>query len=145
MESKKIIISNTFSGEGNNVTSAVAEALGKLKKTGGTLCFEKGIYHFFAENALTKFLAIPNSSLGNKKIIFPIFDFKNLTVDGGNSTFVFHGGSLPFVVRNSDNITFKNFIADIKDNLLTVKEKNDDVLFFDKCENVTVENVIVDK
>ena len=77
MESKKIIISNTFSGERNNVTSAVAEALGKLKKTGGTLYFEKGVYHFFAENAFSEFLAVPNNVSGDKKIIFPIFDFNN--------------------------------------------------------------------
>ena len=112
MESKKIIISNTFSGEGNDVTSAVAEALGKLKKTGGTLSFEKGVYHFFTENALSEFLAVTNNNSGNKKIIFPIFDFNNLTVDGGGSTFIFHSGAFPFAIRNSHNITIKNFRMD---------------------------------
>ena len=143
MKAKKIIISDAFSGEGNDVTAAVADALSKLKKAGGTLYFEKGVYHFFSENAFSKFLAVPNSPLGNRKIIFPIFDFNNLTIDGGNSTFVFHGGGFPFVVRNSSNVTIKNFFADIGDNLTATNERDADITFFDKCENTISENVIV--
>lgn len=122
MKAKKIIISSAFSGEGNNVTAAVADALSKLKRTGGTLCFEKGIYHFFAENAFPQFLAVPNNSSGNKNIIFPIFDFNNLTVDGGNSTFIFHSGAFPFAVKNSSRITLKNFRMDTAYPLVAVME-----------------------
>ncbi len=147
MKAKKIIISSAFSGEGNNVTAAVADALSKLKRTGGTLCFEKGIYHFFAENAFSKFLAIPGSYLGNRKIIFPIFDFNNLTIDGGDSTFVFHGGAFPFAIRNSLNIALKNFLIDISDNVdfneEACKLSDDNALFFDRCENSALENVSV--
>ena len=46
---KRITLSAALCGE--NATPAVAEALRELCKTGGTLCFERGEYHFRTEGA----------------------------------------------------------------------------------------------
>ncbi len=91
-----------------NCTPCVISALQKLKD-GGTLCFEFGEYHFFPDGAREEFLAPTNNANGIKKLIFPIFNTKDLTIDGGGATFVFHADSFPFAVVNSENISFKSF------------------------------------
>jgi hypothetical protein len=46
------------------------------------LIFPKGEYHFYPYFGVDKYCFISNNAEGLKRIIFPLFDFKNLTIDG---------------------------------------------------------------
>ncbi len=91
-----------------NFTPKVVAALSEMKD-GGEIKFEKGEYHFYTEGSVEKFFAPTNNTNCVKQIAFPIIGMKNVTVDGGNSLFVFHGNTSTFVISHSENITIKNF------------------------------------
>ncbi len=95
---------------GVDATAHVINKIGELPD-GGTLLFEKGEYHFYPDKAQVGFFA-PGGSSGRKKVCFPIWDMKNLTIDGGGSTFVFHGNAFPFIVSESAHVTLRNFVCD---------------------------------
>lgn len=77
-----------------------------------TLLFPKGEYHFYPDYGSDKYAFISNNDEGLKRVIFPLSDFKNLTIDGGGSLFVFHGFVNPFIVEHSSGIVFRNFSVD---------------------------------
>ncbi len=98
-----------LSPDGNtNFTPKVIEALNEIKE-GGELRFEKGEYHFYEEGTFQKFFAVTNNTNCVRKVAFPIIGMKNVTIDGGDSLFVFHRDTSSFVVSHSENITIKNF------------------------------------
>ncbi|WP_243739348.1 right-handed parallel beta-helix repeat-containing protein [Flavicella sediminum] len=76
------------------------------------ISFEKGIYHFYPDKGLEKFCYISNHDDVMVRTAFPIFNFKNLTIDGQGSTFVFHGRMIPFLIDHSTNISIKNVTVD---------------------------------
>lgn len=87
------------------------EASHKIAKP--ILVFPKGTYHFYSDFAIDKYLFICNNDEGLKRIVFPILNFPNLTIDGQGSLFIFHGFVNPFVVEHSRQITLKNFSVDL--------------------------------
>ncbi len=91
-----------------NFTPKIVSAL-KSIANGGEIIFQKGEYHFFTEGSVEKFLTPTNNTNCIKQIAFPVFDMKNISIDGGDSTFVFHGNTSPFVIAHSQNIIIKNF------------------------------------
>ncbi len=98
---------------GKDVTLEVNELIESLKgKKGITLYFPKGQYEFYPENAVEQYRAVSNHDNSLKKMIFPLFGFDNFTLDGGGSTFMFHGKVCPIIVDGSTNTTLKNFIID---------------------------------
>ena len=105
-----VITASAYEGADVNVTPTVVEALKELCQTGGTLRFERGEYHFYEEGAHRAFYAISNNSAGEKSVVFPIIGADGLMIDGGGSTFVFHGLSFPFVIDTSRRVTLKNMI-----------------------------------
>jgi len=78
------------------------------------LRFPCGRWHFRPENAFEKHYYISNNDHGLKKIAFPIIGFSGLTIDGGNSEFIFHGRVLPFMVENSCWIKLQNITLDVE-------------------------------
>lgn len=82
------------------------------------LTLEKGIYNFYTENATTKTYYISNTSSETEcpdktKHIGLLFDnAKNITLDCGGSTFIFHGKFTQIVFDNAENITVKNLVTD---------------------------------
>ncbi|WP_299668266.1 right-handed parallel beta-helix repeat-containing protein [uncultured Polaribacter sp.] len=74
--------------------------------------FEKGIYHFYPDKGLERFAYISNHGDLMVNTPFPIENFKNLTIDGQGSTFIFHGVIIPFFIENSSNINIKNLSID---------------------------------
>ncbi|GAF02159.1 alpha-1,3-galactosidase-related protein [Saccharicrinis fermentans] len=74
--------------------------------------FEKGIYHFYPDKGLEEYCHISNHCDVMVSTAFPIKNFKNLTIDGQGSTFIFHGIMVPFLVQASHNITVKNLSID---------------------------------
>ncbi|MGJ8731976.1 MAG: right-handed parallel beta-helix repeat-containing protein [Cellulophaga sp.] len=74
--------------------------------------FEKGTYHFYPDLGLEKFVHISNHNDVIVKTAFPLNGFKNLTIDGQGSSFIFHGRMIPFLIDNATNITIKNVSVD---------------------------------
>ena len=93
-----------------NATPAVCAAAARLKD-GDTLRFAKGEYHFFEEGAKDRFLASVGSSTGMKKAVVLLEGLKDVTVDGGGSSFVFHGKAFPFIVDRCDGVKICNFTS----------------------------------
>ena len=93
-----------------NATPAVRAAVERLEN-GGTLRFAKGEYHFFEDGAKDVFLASVGSSTGRKKVVFHLDGLKDVTIDGGGSTFVFHGKAFPFIVQRCDGVKIGNFTS----------------------------------
>ncbi len=93
-----------------NATPAVRAAVARLKD-GGTLRFAKGEYHFYEDGAEDLFLASAGSSTGMKKVAVHLAGLKDVTVDGGGSSFVFHGNVFPFVAQDCDGVKIGNFTS----------------------------------
>ena len=111
-----------------NATPAV-RAAAALLKDGDTLRFAKGEYHFFEEGAEAHFLASVGSSTGMKKVVVHLEGLKNVKVDGGGASFVFHGDTFPFVVERCDGVKIGNFTSRVFRLPLvefTITEKNDE-------------------
>ncbi|OEK07699.1 alpha-galactosidase [Flavivirga aquatica] len=74
--------------------------------------FEKGTYHFYPDKGYEKFAYISNHGDLMVNTPFLIEGFKNLTIDGQGSTFIFHGVMIPFFIEKSENISIKNVSID---------------------------------
>ena len=74
--------------------------------------FEKGTYHFYPDKGFEKFCYISNHGDLMVNTPFPIFNMKNLTIDGQGSVFIFHGIMIPFLIDESKNISVKNVSID---------------------------------
>lgn len=98
---------------GTDVTYSVKKLLESVKgRSGVTLLFPKGTYDFHPENALEHYRPIANHDNGLKRFGFPLFNHRDLTIDGDGSTFLFHGRMVPITVERSQRITLKNFTID---------------------------------
>ena len=93
-----------------NATPAVVSAAARLRD-GDTLQFAPGEYHFHADGAKDMFLSSPGSSTGMKKVALHLEGLKDVTVDGGGASFVFHGGTFPVVARRCDGLVIRNFTS----------------------------------
>lgn len=98
-----------------------------------TLVFPKGKYDFYPENASEIYRAVSNHDNSLKRIAFPLLGCKNITIDGGGSSFMFHGRICPFVLDGTDGAVLKNFSIDWKrsfhDELLVVDRDETDNSF----------------
>lgn len=107
---------NTTSDHSFNVHNAIAYC-----RTHGedVLVFDKGRYDFYPDMASEDVLCVSNHDIyGIQRIAFLIKDMKDFTVDGGGSEFVFHGGIIPFTVKDSENVTVKNLSIDHEDTMM---------------------------
>ena len=76
---------------------------------GVVLSFPKGQYDFHPENALEMHRAIANHDNGLKRMVFPLFNHTNITIDGNGSLFMMHGRVVPFTLESVGGATLKNF------------------------------------
>lgn len=98
---------------GQDVTYAVNQLLESVRdKPDVTLVFPRGQYDFHPENAFETYRAVANHDNGLKRMGFPLFDFHNITIDGGGSTFMFHGRLVPITIERCNGATLKNFSID---------------------------------
>ncbi|AZQ63951.1 right-handed parallel beta-helix repeat-containing protein [Flammeovirga pectinis] len=109
---EKIIIKNT-----DDITQdATAYVLNKVQNAnsikGSHFFFEKGVYHFYPDKGLEKFCYISNHKDVFVKTAFPLIGKKNIVINGGGSTFIFHGKMIPFLVEDGNNIKIKNVEID---------------------------------
>lgn len=114
------VLANNNPQQVNFTTSIAADAtpvvlanvLKLNSQTPTNISFEKGTYHFYPEKGLELFTRISNHGSWLVTTAFPIFNMKNICIDGNGSTFIFHGRMLPFMFDNSENLILKNVIID---------------------------------
>ena len=94
---------------GKDFTPEVYEYLKLNKGKALKLVFKEGIYDFFPEKAFEKYLKISNNDNGIRKIAFYLNGHKNVEIDGGGATFMFHGGIIPFVLEDGEAYKLHNF------------------------------------
>ncbi|WP_440875657.1 alpha-1,3-galactosidase-related protein [Thalassotalea sp. PLHSN55] len=115
---KAVINVNEFgvqSNNGSDSTYGVFEAIKAAKAQGATkLIFDKGRYDFYGDRATEKLVYISNNDPGIKRIVFPLEGIKDLEIDGQGAEFIFHGGINPFVIDQSQQLTFRNFSIDFE-------------------------------
>ncbi|HET8829017.1 MAG TPA: hypothetical protein VFM79_06730 [Pelobium sp.] len=100
----------TFSPQaGKDFTPEIYDFLKINKGKPVKIIFEKGTYDFFPEKAFEKYLKISNNDNGIRKIAFYLNGFKNLEIDGGGATFMFHGGIIPFVLEDGEDYKLHHF------------------------------------
>lgn len=92
----------------------VWNALQYCRETGEDgLQFPKGTYDFYPDRAAERLLHVSNHDIyGEYRVAFPLCGMKHFTVDGGGSTFLFHGCIIPFLSEGSERITIENLTID---------------------------------
>lgn len=96
----------------DDITSKVREAIQNAKEKDIKLVFEKGIYKFLPEYALSRFSFITNHGNGYKYVAFRFEDFNSVEIEGNGSEFIFHGRMAPFQFENCKKIDVKNVTID---------------------------------
>jgi len=77
------------------------------------LVFPQGRYDFWPQHCVEKDYYESNTTDNNpKRLAIFIKNFKNLTIDGQGSEFIFHGIMQPFTVDSSENVIIKNLKID---------------------------------
>ncbi|MBE6871548.1 MAG: hypothetical protein E7491_06290 [Ruminococcaceae bacterium] len=121
--------------DGDDCTPAVLAAINDAEENGGgTIVFDKGEYHFYEKHSV-KHNCLPYGNGGGiKNIPFAFIGKSNITVDGGNSDFIFHGMITPFVCDNAKNIELRHFTIGFDRPFhteMTVTASNDEEKWFD--------------
>jgi hypothetical protein len=99
--------------DGSDTTPSVRTALEEVRKGRATkLVFPTGRYEFHPERAYEEYLFVSNNDEGLKRIAFPLMGLDGIEIDGGGSTFVFHGYTVPFLLDRATGITLRNFTVD---------------------------------
>lgn len=97
----------------NDATPAVlARVLDADENPISEIKFEKGTYHFYPDKGFEHLCYISNHEDVLARTAFPLFDFKDIIIDGQGSKFIFHGRMIPFVIEGGSNINLKNFSID---------------------------------
>lgn len=73
------------------------------------ISFETGEYHFSECGSYNRYFTPVCNRSGDKKVVFPILNRKNIVINGNGSLFVFEDRVFPFIIHNCENITLKNF------------------------------------
>lgn len=96
--------------------------------------FKKARYDFYPHDAQKREYYVSNHDQNQPKIVgICLEEWKDLTLDGKGSEFVFHGQMLPLAVVNSKNITLTNFSIDFENPHIAQVE----VLNNDENEGIT--------
>lgn len=134
MKTVRLVDYSNFIMNGD-ATPALLRALEECKQySPATLLLGGGEWHFYQAYATRRECYISNNDSGEKHIIFPLYGFHGLTVDGEGASLQFHGEVCPFVLDGSEDITLKNFSIDYPHPYVfqaTVAEAEEDRLVLD--------------
>lgn len=127
------------------------EAAKKITKKSDTpvvIDFPEGRYDIYPDQAEERELYISNTvgtnqTYKDKKIGILIEDMDNVTVEGNDSLFMFHGKMTTFASIDSENVTFQNFEVDFQvstviDMTAVKKEGNEVTYYIPECYNYQV-------
>ena len=77
------------------------------------LVFDKGTYDFYYDKSTETLAHISNHDMhGLCRVAFLLEGMRNFTIDGGGSTFLFHGCITPFLLRNCHQVTLRHLTID---------------------------------
>ena len=81
---------------------------------GGNLIleFDEAVYPFYPEQAHSQYVAVSNNDNGCKNIAFPLQNMKNVSVNGTQTVFKFHGSMVPFYLNGAKNVSLSGFSID---------------------------------
>lgn len=105
---------------GKDMTPRIQKMLKKIAPLSGQeegiiLRFAPGRYDFHPDKAPERTYYISNHDQDNpKRVGFPLEGLRNVTLDGGGASFVFHGRMLPIALLDSRNCTLRNFSIDFE-------------------------------
>lgn len=135
-------------------TPAIKKAIEAAKKvtkksdTPVAIDFPEGRYDIYPDQAEERELYISNTvgtnqTYKDKKIGILIEDMDNVTVEGNDSLFMFHGKMTTFASIDSENVTFQNFEVDFQvptviDMTAVKKEGNEVTYYIPECYNYKV-------
>lgn len=135
-------------------TPAIKKAIEAAKKvtkksdTPVAIDFPEGRYDIYPDQAEERELYISNTvgtnqTYKDKKIGILIEDMDNVTVEGNDSLFMFHGKMTTFASIDSENVTFQNFEVDFQvptviDMTAVKKEGNKVTYYIPECYNYQV-------
>ena len=99
---------------GTNAVPAVQKALEACRRAvRPVLVFPRGRYDFWPQGSVEKNYFESNTTDNNpKRLAILIENSPGLTIEGGDSTFVFHGRIQPFTVDHSTNVVIRNCSID---------------------------------
>ena len=98
---------------GKDVTLELNDLVQSLQEEENvTLYFPEGQYDFYPDNAFEVYRAVANHDDGLKRMAFPLFGHKNLTIEGNGSLFMFHGRMVPFTLDAVSQVNLRNFVID---------------------------------
>ena len=101
-----------FDPQVEDYTPVVLEKIADNPEGNFRLVFDDATYPFYPENAQDRYMAISNNDNGQKKVVFNLDGMKNVSISGRNTKFLFHGGLIPFYVRNCENVNLDGFSVD---------------------------------
>ncbi len=101
-----------FDPDVKDYTPVVVGILKEHPKGNIRIRFEKGLYPFYPERGAEEFLTLSNNDSGDKRIAFLVKDMKNVTIEGEETDFLFHGCMVPFAVKGSSNVTITGVSVD---------------------------------
>lgn len=101
-------------GSHDDQSAALRRAITALRAApGSTLKLEKGIYHFRREQALRRHFHVSNHDQPLwHPVSIPLVDLRDVTIDAGGSTFLFHGQVLPVLIQDSSKVTLRGLAID---------------------------------
>ena len=144
------------SGKDNAEAIVKAVAAAKRASDAGesvTISFPKGRYDIYPDKIKARELYISNTvgtdqSNKMKKIGILLEDMKNVTVEGNDSLFMFHGKMTTFAAINCQNVTFQNFEVDFQtptvvDVTVEKTEGNTATVYVPECYNYEIKGTSV--
>ncbi|GAA3615365.1 right-handed parallel beta-helix repeat-containing protein [Flavivirga amylovorans] len=102
----------TINHEHSDITSKVREAIENVTEKDIKIVFEKGVYTFLPDYALSRHSFITNHGNGYKRVAFRFEGFDSVTIEGNGSEFIFHGRMAPFQFEDCGNIKVSGITID---------------------------------
>ena len=131
-----------------NKAIEAAKKVTKKSDTPVVIDFPEGRYDIYPDQAEERELYISNTvgtnqTYKDKKIGILIEDMDNVTLEGNDSLFMFHGKMTTFASIDSENVTFQNFEVDFQvptviDMTAVKKEGNEVTYYIPECYNYQV-------
>ena len=95
------------SNNDEDYTPKVIEVLRKDRDSNCSIEFKPGVYHFYPEKAIEKYVSVSNNDNGLRRFVFTLERRDNIHINGNGATFKFHGSTIPFLIEKSAKITIE--------------------------------------
>jgi hypothetical protein len=98
--------------QNGDMTTLVRNSIANAKSADIKIVFEKGIYSFLPDFAISKYSYITNHGNGLKRIVFLLEKFDSVEIEGNGAEFIFHGQIAPFQISECKKLSIRNLTID---------------------------------